>query len=302
MTQRNALKFQGGKHHRPTLRPERFTRDQWDQKIIEDLKFLVAFLNFQFDDRPTIWQDLRRHQVGLSNSVVVEFQEETFPSWKRGALVKINSLRAELLSDLTAVLKPIESTDEDHFELQMLVRKLNQVLRSEWIVEPFSERIPNRRLTPYEGILVFGEQAWTVRRWAPSRSLRQRLYWILSVALESGEFNRLMSCKNCNKFFVADHANRELCSVHCSRLFFARDANDRKSASRSKKAIEEARLGIPKLARISTSKLDQIRALFGEKFEDFIQIAEGIKKGNDPSRVWATLPPWMKKKLARGTP
>jgi len=240
------------RQRRPTLKSETFTLEQWRRKIVEDLKLLVAFVNFNFDDRPSIWNDLRRSHNQLCNWITAEFREETFPSWRLGALAKVQRLQKELVGDLIAVLTIPEASTREHFELEMLVTKLNEVLRSQWIAEPYTERIKRRKLAPYEGLLLFDNTPWTVRRWIPTRSFRQYLYGVLSLTLESGEFNRLKRCKTCQSFFVGDQT-REFCAALCSDRFFGSTVNVRKRASRTKKLSKLAETGVEELVKISSA-------------------------------------------------
>src|SRR5689334_5759086 len=96
VTSKNAPTAQQLRHRRPTIKSEVFTLDQWKTKIVEDLKLLVAFVNFNFDGRLSIWKDLRSFHYRLCSWIIAEFREESFPSWRMGALAKVQGLQAEI--------------------------------------------------------------------------------------------------------------------------------------------------------------------------------------------------------------
>ena len=286
---------------KPRRKFESFPKDRWQQRITNELKFLIAFLNFSFDNRPTVWRELRQYDNRLCNFIISSFREETFPEWKPGAVRSIERLKSEIINDITPLIGAVGAKKDSFPNLEMFCDKLNGLLKFEWYAEPFSPKVPIKRVVPYHGLLQFGAVTWSVSHGSFVRSERHRFYGIIAMALESGEFTKVRFCKYCRKIFLADHAGREFCSDLCSQEYFGKDLNVRKSASRSKKEVELAKLGIPELVRVSSMTLAQIRDLFDEKFEDFIPVAARIKKGIEPTEVWSTLPRWMKKQLAYRT-
>jgi hypothetical protein len=172
---------------KPRRKVQSFPKEQWQEKIIYDLKFLVAFLNFDFDDRPTVWRDLRQYDNRLCDLIIAWFREETFPAWIPSALQKIQRLKSEIINDITQLIQSVGATQKSFPDLEFFGDKLNSVLKPEWYAEPFSPKILNKRLTPYQGLLQFGAVTWSVSLGSPVKTERQYFYGIIGMALESGE-------------------------------------------------------------------------------------------------------------------
>jgi hypothetical protein len=284
---------------------ENYSKERWDEDILKKMRLLVAFLNFGFDDRSKIWEELRAYHFGLYGWIDLEFRwRPGFLSWKVGALRKVLDLKAEIERDLKPFLDSHSSGRfgcNEKFELEMLIERINHILKPKWYVDKFSKEIASRKVTPYAGILDFDGSLYQVTHTSLTRNFRQFLYLIIILSLESGQFTRIRRCKNCSKFLVAEHGNQETCDEQCSRAYFRLDAPSRKQKSNAKKQREIEEKGVPILTKIAHSDLQSIRQMFGEKFDDFLPYAERIKKEEDPARVWFTLPRRFKQKLANAT-
>ena len=278
--------------HRMT---ESFPRDRWREKILNDLKFLVAFLNYRFHDGPTAWQELGRHPI-LGGWMESYFREKPFLLWREGGLEEVHNLQTEIACNVDNVINPIEPKHVD-VGIALLVSKLNHTLKSSWSAALLSERTPKRKITPYEDALILGGVAWTVSYSPAIYSFEQHLYWCIGMGLQSGEFTRLKRCKHCNQFFLAEHDGRECCSSRCSNSYSKRDETLRKRVSRVSIDKKLAPKGLPHFRKLAGGNLKQIRVFFGERFETFIPFAQRVKQREAPEQVWQELPPWMKKRF-----
>jgi len=221
------------------------------------LNLLADFLNFKFDEGDP--DELR----GKSPYHVHEFMY-----WKANTqegIEEAKHLQSEILDDITPIVPPAKADERKkaYDLLEGLVQKINEIgLIPEWGVEPVGstwvqvgdperqeydlERIDssgakdtNRDLGPRQGVLGVLGYEWVVNtrvslRHAPS--LRDRLYWNIIDALESGELSRLRRCLNCGKFFVAEDPRQKFCTPGCMKAADQRSAVERVRKWRRKEA------------------------------------------------------------------
>lgn len=214
------------------LKTESFPRDKWKGKILADLKLLVAFLNFRFHGGSTVWRELLHHHQDLLANVEFFYQAKPLTIWKKGALEEVQNLQEEIICNIEGVLYP-ENSENVGGGLAFLLRRLNRTLNTtSWFAARSSDRRPTKRLAPWEGVLCLVDGVWKVTRSTSINSFDHRLHSIVAIALESGEFTRITRCKNCNQYFVAEHARQGFCPRKCTVLYFKRDQADRQRRSR----------------------------------------------------------------------
>lgn len=176
------------------------------------------------------------------------------------------------------------------------------MLTPQWQPEVFKPT--KSRLQLGQGVYKIGNKRITFRPWRlhDTKTATQRAKGpalaALAYLLESGKLDRLRRCEVCKRFFFAQHNGKRVCSDECAKTKNRRGAPERMKLSRTRQKAAQAKRGKPNLIQLARSSLDKIRAVFGERFEEFLPFAERIKRGSDLGEVWKALPPRLKKALA----
>ena len=170
-------------------------------------------------------------------------------------------------------------------------------LTPQWQPEVFKPT--KSRLALGQGVYKIGNKLITFRPWRRTKGgVRGSALCALAYLLESGKLNRLRKCEVCKRFYFAQHDKKQVCSQECREKKNRGGAPERMRRSRQRKKDAEASLGQPILIQLARSRLDKIKEVFGERFEEFLPFAERVRKGASSRDVWEELPPRLKKPLA----
>lgn len=182
----------------------------------------------------------------------------------------------------------------------------------------------NRAFGPGERMLKIGDGKFVIRRWISGGDTpRQKLYGIITSALESGWLERLKRCLECQKFFVSDDPRSKYCTDACKQARDKRDAPNRMRRLRARKLEEERKqlrllaerrnverfskfLKLARKRSHTNAELEKIRPLLksigrGEIRQGWRVVSsweEELKKGRSPKELWESLPSKTKNTLA----
>lgn len=180
-----------------------------------DLRDLVSFLN---DDLQDLDEDFKRLQREITRAIAPLTGLQGSANW----------------NDVI-----------DH--LQGLTYDINQInWQPMWTWASIDDNPRFRRLLgPDRRILKIGGKKIIFYKMYEASSYRRYFYGILMMALESGDFARLRKCKECQKFFVAEHLNSKFCQPKCSNSYFGKDTK------KPNERISEAYTESPDQERVS---------------------------------------------------
>ena len=246
----------------------------------------------------------QNERLAVLKDEIAEYQKNIsrMQSFLRLGEEKISKQAAQIRKELKGAtyMTPAEALEK--LVKQLNVWSLGKDIHPVWKLRRLEKN--GRYTQPGQGALFFGGEKFTVDSELTRRKLEDAIYSNVAKCLETGEFDRLRRCQHpeCRRFFFAHHFRQLHCKPEHQRLHDAQRAGERMKKYRHKREKLAKNQGVPRLLKLATSNLSDIRDFFAEKFEEFIPFAEKIKSGARPTQVWRTLPRRLRKQLVQNDP